>query len=455
METNLELLRLGVETKTKERSVPSFHQWFSLCTVHPNCEKHGNYWSDSSWGYIQYETGPRGKEKSCVHVKAKAVNFDNQISTLTVLPDHVYTGNEYSIPLCKDVVLPLLGQIRDPLSDGYLIAAMKIKAAKKAKEQAGHPGSPLSIANFIIELKEWKSYVQAYGKAFRRYNKIGRDLFRNEGFDSWARHARLQNPRAIRDALIYDVEQGLAKNLANKVLEVNFNLRPLYADCLSLLNCHLNLRDALDKLKAQEGQLLRVRVKEDIAESPDAYIIEDRGGGSKAMWIMYEFTTRVAMNLTFKYSLPAISDDEAMWKLCLDYLGLSKNQLATVAKVAWNAYPFTFVVDWFVKVGDFIESFEEPNYPVILSPHRCQISRKSLFKAGFRYLKLGELNPSEPYKVYKYVDGSVYYRYGDIGCTIDQLETVLPPKIGKFSLLKLLNGTALTSQFIIPRRMRT
>jgi hypothetical protein len=302
-------------------------------------------------------------------------------------------------------------------------------------------------------MKEWRSYMEAYKKAFHHYNRIGRQLLRSDGFDSWAKHARFQNVRAIRDALLYDTKEGLAKNLSNKVLEVNFNLRPFYDDCANLLNLHKNIKEAFRVLKLQEGQLMRVKAKTDVT-SPSVEILtcRDSTAGSFARWNLTSFSSSVALQMWFQYHLPAISEDEALWKLTMDYLGLSKNQLATTAKIAWNAMPFTFVVDWFVKVGDFIESFEEPNYPVIITPVRALLSTKTKFSASFSYRKWSAFNSGEPFKTYKLINGTLYHRRGPVSCTIDDLERILPPKLGKFSLMKALNATALAGTFI-PRRI--
>lgn len=54
----------------------------------------------------------------------------------------------------------------------------------------------------------------------------------------------------------------------------------------------------------------------------------------------------------FSYSLPALSYEELRWRAYLDTLGLA----ATPANI-WAVIPWSFVIDWFVNVGEYLDRY--------------------------------------------------------------------------------------------------
>lgn len=54
----------------------------------------------------------------------------------------------------------------------------------------------------------------------------------------------------------------------------------------------------------------------------------------------------------FTYSLPAMSFDSLRWRAYLDTIGLA----ATPANI-WAVIPWSFVLDWFVNVGEYLERY--------------------------------------------------------------------------------------------------
>jgi hypothetical protein len=57
--------------------------------------------------------------------------------------------------------------------------------------------------------------------------------------------------------------------------------------------------------------------------------------------------------MQYTYTVPEIDSMYAKLKGILDLLGLKVN-----ASVIWEAIPFSFVVDWFVGVDDFLSQFD-------------------------------------------------------------------------------------------------
>jgi hypothetical protein len=63
--------------------------------------------------------------------------------------------------------------------------------------------------------------------------------------------------------------------------------------------------------------------------------------------------------LRYKYTLPSLSEAEEKIATHLDALGVRLDP-----SIVWNAIPFTFLVDWFVDVSSFLQSFARDNFPI-------------------------------------------------------------------------------------------
>jgi hypothetical protein len=57
--------------------------------------------------------------------------------------------------------------------------------------------------------------------------------------------------------------------------------------------------------------------------------------------------------------------------------------LTNPAAVAWELVPFSFVLDWFVNVGDFLESFTDFAGLTLINPNKTTFTRYSLYEENF------------------------------------------------------------------------
>jgi hypothetical protein len=57
--------------------------------------------------------------------------------------------------------------------------------------------------------------------------------------------------------------------------------------------------------------------------------------------------------MRYTYTIPEIDSEYAKLKGVLDLIGLKAN-----LSIIWEAIPFSFVVDWFVSVDDFLRQFD-------------------------------------------------------------------------------------------------
>jgi len=89
-----------------------------------------------------------------------------------------------------------------------------------------------------------------------------------------------------------------------------------------------------------------------------------------------------ACTLAYRYSVPELNGFLARCGQFLDTLGVGLDP-----GIIWEAIPFSFVVDWFVRVGDWLHSHRIDNYPATVhiddfcKSVKYSIQRQTSFRA--------------------------------------------------------------------------
>jgi hypothetical protein len=104
-------------------------------------------------------------------------------------------------------------------------------------------------------------------------------------------------------------------------------------------------------------------------------------------------------------------------------LGVTK-----IASVIWEAIPYSFVVDWFVSVGDFIESLEESIFdplPIVIHDfsHSLKYEYKTTLEMGLSINSLASFIGTLDYAI-KTV--TAYERRWDVPSLTDSLSARTP-----------------------------
>jgi hypothetical protein len=82
--------------------------------------------------------------------------------------------------------------------------------------------------------------------------------------------------------------------------------------------------------------------------------------------------------LAYRYFAPEMNSFLGRIAQFLDSLGVSRD-----LSIIWNAIPFTFIVDWFYNVGEFLHSERIDNYPFTVfmdgfcESMSCKVRRKT------------------------------------------------------------------------------
>lgn len=302
----------------------------------------------TSYHYMVDQINPIIKDKGyrkpgfCQHLKidktyiAPSLAFTNRVNNDTVA--------EYS-PDNWDGQSPT-GSSTDPLDYGYSnlmtdffktprFSGLCLEAWNKLKTQV--PTS-VSLLNFIYELKDFKELGKSLSKANKVvHGKSSGDIL-TKPFKGQTKGKKLQHG---------------AKAVNDTFLSYNFMWAPFVGDIIKLTQLADTVAKRMAFLRASRGKVVTIRFSK-----PDCYINDALGADSVYVdsndWKRYFRLTKYQcdFNVTAKLyqNLDGLDDAWADLRATIATLGIN-NPL----KAAWNAIPFSFLVDWVGPFGSFLE----------------------------------------------------------------------------------------------------
>jgi hypothetical protein len=257
--------------------------------------------------------------------------------------------------------------------------------------------SGFSLGNFLYEIREIKSLTKWWDK--------GRSWFRN---------------------------------ISNASLQYSFGLRPFLHDLKAIATGLFEVRDRLEALKSGAGKLCvrHYSEKEDWLEWDDEFLHDGE---------IYDYTRLQVPHLVrtatmrYVYQMPDIDQSLLELYAWLDYFGLNLNP-----QVVWDAIPYTFVVDWFFNVGDFLSQLRKKWIPVSIRIIDFGVSEKYNYHLTSECKKTGKVDG--PLAPHLDIWGKVYtrrpYKVDDRCFSISPTSTAS----GNVSLRKIYLGALLLEQ---------
>lgn len=329
---------------------------------------------------ITYQTGKGGNFRPCKHSKVRYEMLvePSSVRFLSLRPTTTQTqiASNESIGLVQSAhrefysnFLSGVASVSNSVDfnwDGYASMALR--------QMLPSFSSGNSLINSIYELKDLKRV----GLSFRT-------IIRN-----WIQFRGRVHPQDVKDNL-YDLGDsilGLPKRLRGKprskwtlrdyssvYLSYNFGWRSLYRDIASLVEELDGFRNRLARIMSQADKPITKHYRTSIpgTELPrETHMSQTQqkafggwtGDSRHVCWarVIKEPTTGIqyAATLRCKYKVPAIlRGAEGRLQAHLDHLGVSGNPA-----IIWNAIPWSFVVDWLVNVGDFLNGLRVDNIPL-------------------------------------------------------------------------------------------
>jgi hypothetical protein len=151
---------------------------------------------------------------------------------------------------------------------------------------------------------------------------------------------------------VWNRSSSLVANLAGARLNYKFGWKPSQGDLSALLDTLLSFRQALSNFKYSGREIISSRrtiLKDETHKDGNVFL----DGNTHRVW-HGQLTRKVHGYLVYKpLPIAVIGEWDETLRALLDTLGFELNP-----RIVWDKIPFSFVVDWFVNVGEWLESFK-------------------------------------------------------------------------------------------------
>jgi hypothetical protein len=176
---------------------------------------------------------------------------------------------------------------------------------------------------------------------------------------------------------LWSSDIDVLKNLSSNVLNVQLGWRPMLGDCEKLFKIFTSLQTKIDiwNAAAKSGEIwtrhadvtpsLEARLGQNLRQTTTSAHTNAILGGQRVLgttavgeghlWCDQKITTdaHLKFHLMFRPKFHRDSDIEVKIADFYNALGFGNG-----ASIIWEAVPLSFVVDWFVGVGDFLDQFQ-------------------------------------------------------------------------------------------------
>jgi hypothetical protein len=282
--------------------------------------------------------------------------------------DQLSLSKDFLLPLRQSVAVGLQPRVNPSFWFFGDIDEFADRAYQKIKPSLN---SAFSLLNFIYELKDlkplWKEYFKNKG-AFKKCFSILKN----------SRHMKLRQ---------------LWKELATVHLEWSFGIKPFISDLQSIYKTLKSLKKNCKEITDHAGLVENRHYSSQIPFPGSSEL-----NGTISRFPIMENTSDVDLSgisvsyvitlsqidkgehatCRYSYSVPYLSEFESTVGKYLDAFGVSFD-----AAIIWNAIPFSFVVDWFINVGEWLHSRRHDMYQCIVTLWDFCVSQKYIVTVTF------------------------------------------------------------------------
>jgi len=189
---------------------------------------------------------------------------------------------------------------------------------------------------------------------------------------------------------LWNSRRGFLANVANANLNYQFGWKPTIGDISAMVNAVRTLQQKLRDWERSVGQLK----KRQLTVSNNT--IGKTGSAAVSSWgtvtWSVSFTQKVTAHIVFRpLPLKAYTDLEKLLRGTLDSLGFELNP-----KILWDAVPFSFVVDWFVNIGQYLERFKSDTLELPIKLEAAYLQNKETMIIDCRTRNNGVANEVPP-----------------------------------------------------------
>lgn len=171
-------------------------------------------------------------------------------------------------------------------------------------------------------------------------------------------------------------KETFTKSLASDFLAYSFGIAPTVADAKGFWNGFVEIDKKLDNLLARAGTPCKRRYAERLNRSSYTLLVQI-GPYSDSLTIKYG-GGKLLLNATalYTYTLDKVREMSAFTKKALAYLMMLG--FDNPARTIWELVPFSFVLDWFLPIGDYLEQLRMDYFDTTINVDAFCMSYKTV-----------------------------------------------------------------------------
>jgi len=328
---------------------------------------------------LSYETGNDGSFRPCTHVKTTWTAAPIESRTLTW--DYTRTPSSFNswttssgfqkafhqdyynefLSWCSSDTLPDLNSINwGSLSQTALESMLPSL------------GGQNSYLNYLLELRDFRKLASSLS-------------------------GQIADKMTVLEALLgFNRKDGTLAKLSKSYLMGKFGYQSLYNDVKSFFDAAVNFKKRIDTfvklantdLQAHFGTTISGTARGEILRFNSGAIggkgVSGSIGGQARITALASNGVKYNATLRYRYPLPPeLSRAGSELKQLLDVLGVSLNPA-----IVWNAIPFTFLVDYFVNIGKWLNRLRIDNIRFQTEIrdfcHSAKVTRATVYDVQFR-----------------------------------------------------------------------
>lgn len=178
---------------------------------------------------------------------------------------------------------------------------------------------------------------------------------------------------------LWSSRSGLVKNLAGARLNYSFGWKPTIGDIAAMIDSVRSFEQKLRLFRESLGSVSNRNysmLNRNISKSGTFNLGDIH---YRVDWTA-TLSGRVKVHLKFRYDpIKVMTDTETNIRGLLDVLGFELNP-----RIIWDALPFTFVIDWFFGVGNWLQNFKIDTLELPVHCLDASVSYKEVLKVESR-----------------------------------------------------------------------
>jgi len=318
--------------------------------------------SDPGW-YKDYQIQPDGSESLIASANWVTPDYHGSIATITY-DDSKRTGKLKKTRFCDHVTTEYVSGRKN--EEYYLTADRKTIRRCRTGQCPLYPALSLptnmgSVHNEAltffkagctklefqlgVDILEWRETLNLLNLLKPKLKSLSNLLRNATNYKAWLAYAR---------SLEISIREMTFKDVANWHLAYSFGVKPLVDDIVALFKSLSGLQAKLAWFRKNQGKPVKVRFSKDLSKSnaPSGGVTYD-GSFERDETVIRHWSCWYRAHALIVYDTQKLSDLELALRVLCRQVGLD-----SPLGMAWETTPYSFLVDWVFKVGDWLDQVD-------------------------------------------------------------------------------------------------